>query len=374
MTKKVNVFEDAFRTINRLYTHRKGQEVPAAVTDTIEALFKDDLKPLVVKKYHNETGWTLVIHLPPGVTYGAFKDREQFFADATHSAVQIEKFGTKVKMQVMSEELRDRYIYKFDYDNYQEMYLPIPIGYSAKGFIVKDLSSMVNLFIAGTPGAGKSNFLHNLAVSLLLSRNVYMTIIDLKKLEFSYLKNHALLATSLDQARMILQAINQELDKRLNVLESAGVVKIQDFNIHTNAHEMPFIIAIIDELAELQDEQCQTLLNRIVRLGRAAGVCVIAATQRPSSTLFAKFGDSKAMFPASVCFAVRDAVNSRMVLDNDKAALIEKIKGRAIFSWDEELEVQTMFLSVSHARKLLDNVQREVLPYDIATCQRLLPR
>lgn len=369
MTKKENVFEDAFKTIKHIYTHRKGQEIPAAISDTIDALFKDDLKPLICKKYHNESGWILIINLPPGVAYGAFKDKEQYFADATHAAVQIEKFGPKVKMQVMSEELKNRYVYQFDYDNYSEVYLPIPIGYSAKGFIVKDLSSMVNLFIAGTPGAGKSNFLHNLAVSLLLSRNVYMTIIDLKKLEFSYLKDHALLATSLDQARMILQAINQELDKRLDILESAGVVKIQDYK-----GEMPFIIAIIDELAELQDEQCQTLLNRIVRLGRAAGVCVIAATQRPSSTLFAKFGDSKAMFPASVCFAVRDAVNSRMVLDNDKAALIEKIKGRAIFQYDEELEVQTMFLSVSHARKLLENVQREVLPYDVSTSKRLLPR
>lgn len=130
------------------------------------------------------------------------------------------------------------------------------------------------------------------------------------------------------------------------------MVKTQDY-----PSELPFIVLFVDELAELQDEQCQTQLNRILRLGRAAGFCVVCATQRPSSTIFQKFGDSKAMFAATMCFHVRDEINSRMVLDNPRAALIANNPGRAIYQWEQELEVQTMFLSVKKAKELLSAVE-----------------
>lgn len=369
MKNEGGVLKEAIDGIKFLWRHRKGQSVPAAVYDVIISHWsKENFKPLIVKKQKYPNKWAFVIHLPPGIGYAEFKAKEMLFADATGGAVVIEKNGKGVVMQVLTEQLKQRYDYEWDWSGYKGMGLPVPFGYSAAGLIVRDLSDAPNLICAGHPGAGKSNFLHTLVVSLLLARKVHLCIIDLKRLEFSYLKEKALLVTELDKARELLTAINKQMDKRLELLDNAGVVKVQDYK-----GEMPFIVLVVDELAEMQDEQCQTLLNRILRLGRAPGVCVVAATQRPSSSMFAKFGDSKAMFAASCCFHVRDEVNSRMVLDNGRAALIPNIPGRAVYQWDSELEIQSMYLPVKQAKELIADIKQEVMTGE-QSYKRLLPR
>ena len=323
---------------------------------------------MIAKKQEGANGWFFLLHLPPGVCFADVKKREQYFVEATGGAVLLEKNGRQVSLQVLTDELQRFYPFAWDWRPYDKMQLPFPVGYSAAGFIVRDLAAAPNLLTAGHPGAGKSNFLHVLAVSLLLAREIYLVIIDLKKLEFSYLKQQALVVTSLPDAQQLLRAVNIQLDARLDILEKAGAVKVQDYN-----GDMPYIVLIIDELAELQDEYCQEALNRIVRLGRAAGICVVAATQRPSSTMFAKFGDSKAMFAASVCFHVRDEVNSRMVLDNPAAALIPAIPGRGVYQWEKQLEVQCMFLPTKEARNLLTAAgKRKVILLE--TPKRIPPR
>ncbi len=364
-----DVLKEAIDGMRYLWRHRKGQEIPAAVHDVIASCWqKVNYIPLIVKQKKLISEWTFIIHLPAGIGYAEFKAKEQLFADATGGAVIVNKHGKAAMMQVLTEKLKERYAYEWDWEPYSNMYLPIPFGYSAAGLLVRDLADAPNLLVAGHPGAGKSNFLHVLAVSLLLAKQIHLCIIDLKRLEFSYLKEKALLVIELDRARALLQAINKQLDKRLGLLEKAGVVKVQDYTF-----PMPFIVLVIDELAEMQDEQCQIALNRILRLGRAAGVCVVAATQRPSSSMFQKFGDSKAMFAASMCFHVRDEVNSRMVLDNGKAALIPNIKGRAVYQWEMEIEVQSMYLPVKQARELVTDIKQEVMTYE-QSYKRLSPR
>ena len=347
-----NLIKEALTTLSRFRQHR-GNEQCKAIFDTIDALYPGDMQPLVMKVAKNKdgTGFTFIIHLPPGFAYRDFKKKEHFFADAAGGAVQISKQGKAVFLQLMTSEIQREYPYIWDPSPYEQMHLPVPLGYAALGLIVRDLAQGPNWISAGHPGSGKSNLLHVIAVSLLLSRPIYLIIIDLKKLEFSYLEKYALLVDTMDGARQVLAAINKQLDKRLNILKNAGAVKIQDY-----AGEMPWIVLVVDELAEMQDEQCQDSLNRIVRLGRAPGISVVAATQRPSSTMFRKFGDSKAMFAGTVCYHVRDEVNSRMLLDNDRAALIPNIPGRGILQFDEELEIQTMNLPVKKAKKLLQGV------------------
>ena len=355
--------------IQYLWRHRKGQIIPASIHDVIISCWqKEDFMPLIVKKKKYQKKWTFIIHLPAGIGYAEFKSKEMLFADATGGAVVIEKNGKGAIIQVLTEQLKECYDYAWDWSEHKAMHLPIPFGYSAMGLIVRDLSEAPNLIVAGHPGAGKSNFLHVVAVSLLLARKIHLCIIDLKRLEFSYLKEKALLVTELDKASKLLQAINKQIDTRLGLLDSVGVVKVQDYE-----GDMPFIVLMVDELAEMQDEKCQTLLNRILRLGRAVGVCVVCATQRPSSSMFQKFGDSKAMFSASMCFHVRDEVNSRMVLDNSRASLIPNIKGRAIYQWEIELEIQSMFLPVKQAKELIADIKQEVLTCE-QSYKRLLPR
>ena len=347
-----NLLKEAMTTIRRFAQHR-GNEQCKAIFDTIDALFPGPMQPLVIKVARNKdrASFTFIINLPPNVCYRDFKKRENYFEDASGGAVQIQKKGKAVFLRMMTEEIQREYPYIWDPAPYEQMHLPVPLGYSALGLIVRDLADGPNWISAGHPGSGKSNLLHVIAVSLLLSRPIYLVIIDLKKLEFSYLEKHALLVDTMDGARQVLVAINKQLDKRLDILKGVGAVKIQDY-----AGEMPWIVLVIDELAEMQDEQCQDSLNRIVRLGRAPGISVVAATQRPSSTMFRKFGDSKAMFAGTVCYHVRDETNSRMLLDNDRASLIPNIPGRGILQFDEELEIQTMFLPVKRAKKLLQGI------------------
>ena len=355
---------NAIQTVKHVWRHRKGQEIPAAVQDTIDQLWRD-LKPLITKRIKQDTGWMFIIHLPPGIAYRDFRAKENYFADATGGATLIQKRGKAVSLMVMTEELKSSYPFE---SCEGDVCLPVHFGHSAAGEIIADLADMPNLMIAGHPGSGKSNFLHTLAVSLLMTRDILLAIIDLKKLEFSYLRDNALIVTDLSDTRRLLQAMNREINRRLDILEDAGVVKIQDYQ-----GDMPFIVLIVDELAEMQDDVCQDELNRIVRLGRAPGVCVVAATQRPSSTMFKKFGDSKAMFSGTMCFHVRDEVNSRMLLDNDRASLIPNIPGRAVYQWDRELEVQTMFLPVKQAREIVRGLDKGVM-FNVEPCKRLPAR
>lgn len=342
--------------------------IPGLIDDTINAIWDPGntgkkIKPLIIKtnKKESGTGWDFVIHLPPGISYRDFAAKLHYFGDATGGAVEIKKQGKAAILTVLTDELHRSYAYNWhetdlsrfvDTKNKIKKHLPFPIGHSAAGFIEDDLAEYPNLLIAGHPGAGKSNMLHVILLSLLIlprdNRQVWPIIIDLKRVEYGYLSNHAMLIENIPESKMILQAINKELDKRAGYLKKYKTVRNHDLK-----QPMPWIVLVIDELAELQDKECQELLNRIVRLGRAPGICVVAATQRPSSTMFQAWGDSKAMFPATICFKVRDDVNSRMVIGNDRAAIIPEIPGRAIYQWERELEVQVPFLPIKKARKIL---------------------
>ncbi len=349
--------QDIKRDVLSIWVHRKGNEAFAAVYDAILALYPKEPRPQITKKVKDAPDCKeFLIYLPPGHAYAEFKKKELIFADAAGGSVQIDKRGKQIKMTVSTSEIKSGYSFAFNPENYPDMFLPVHFGFAASGEVVRDLAGMPNLIVAGHPGAGKSNFLHVVIMCLLLNQRVkaYPVILDFKRLEYKYLQNHGLVVTEMDQAREVLAAVNRELNRRLDQLEKADSRRIQDY-IQLGP-EMPFIVLVIDELAEMQDEQCQQLLNRALRLGRAPGICIVCATQRPSSTMFKAFGDSKAMFAGTQCFHVRDAINSQMVLDNDRAALIPAIPGRAVFQWDTELEVQAMELPLSKARQLLKGI------------------
>jgi len=224
------------------------------------------------------------------------------------------------------------------------------------------------LLVAGVPGFGKSNFLHVLIHSLLPVAQV--AIVDLKRLEFAYLQGHAALAKTEADALALMQALNREMEKRIGILEAAGVVKIQDYK----GNDMPYIVTVIDELAEIRDENIMALIDRITRLARAVGISVVAATQRPSTKVLP--GDTRAMFQARICFQVADELNSRMVLGEScpLAAQLPGIKGRAIWKFGiEEKEVQTMFLPLKQAKKMLNKNPVRTWGYEYET-KRLPPR
>ncbi|MBP2643448.1 MAG: segregation ATPase, FtsK/SpoIIIE family [Firmicutes bacterium] len=366
MKKDDSILTPVVSAVQRAWRHRKGNEIQAGVLDTLEALWPKEPHPIVIAHNKNKSQHHFVFHLPPGVSYRDLESKKHYFGDVVSGCVEIEKRGKAVVLTVLSEPIPT--VLKFEMTDLKGAYLPAYFGQSATGPVIRDLADSPFLMVAGMPGWGKSNSIHVLVCNLLLTREIYAVIVDMKRLEFTYLKKHALVVTDIPQARDVLTAINKEIDKRLDVLEKAGCVKIQEYVGH-----MPFMLLVIDELAEMQDEVCQTLINRALRLGRAAGFAAILSTQRPSSDMWPGWTSSRALINASLVFRMRDAVNSRMLLDNDAAAMLAEVKGRAIYQWERQLEVQVPYLPVSDARALLSGKQGLIWKNEQSP-KRLLPR
>jgi len=310
---------------------------------------ENPLYPLRISEKPRHYGRDLLLHLPAGMSEFDFYRRYDKLSWAWNAELEFEKVNGKLLIRIMDQSIAN--VIPFELVSVPDkLALPIPIGYSRAGMEWLDLAAAPHLLVAGTPGSGKSNFLHCLCASLIARAQVY--IIDLKRLEFAYLRGHAEIATSEKEAASLLAALNREMNRRLLLLEQAGVVKIQDYS-----GDMPFVVCVIDELAELQDDVAQGLLNRLLRLSRACGISIVAATQRPSTNVIS--GDSRANFAAKLAYRVADELNSRMVLGEtcNRAAYLPTMPGRAIFRWDKTREVQTMFLPVEEAKQRLQQQQ-----------------
>ena len=306
------------------------------------------LFPLKISERQRHYGRDLLLHLPAGLSKFNFYRCYDKLAWAWNAELEFETVNGKLLIRIMDKPIPNVIPFELPEELPKSANLPIPIGYSRAGLEWLDLAAAPHLLVAGTPGSGKSNFLHCLCASLLGRAEVY--IIDLKRLEFSYLHSHVEIATTEKEAMSLLLALNREMDRRLLELEKARVVKIQEYK-----EEMPYVVCIIDELAELQDERAGGLLNRLLRLSRACGISIVAATQRPSTNVVS--GDSRANFTARLCYRVADELNSRMVLGEtcNRAAYLPAVPGRAIFKWAKAREVQTMYLPVAEARQRLSS-------------------
>lgn len=329
--------------LSKLWRHRPGRELVGMVEDVFAAKWQEKWRPLILKHAPTPNGHWMMVHLPASMTYAEFAKIAEAVSDYTKAVCTIERKGERITVEITR---RNTDTYPFMVDGWKGM-LPVPFGYTMAGkLIVKDIAEFPHMLVAGMPGMGKSNFLHVLANSLLLTRPIELYIIDLKVLEFSYLKDYATLATTPDEAVKVLKRASRVMTKRLHRLEKEQAVKIQEVK------GMPHMVVIIDELAELSGcKEATEELNRLLRLGRAPGVSVICATQRPSSTIYRNFTDSRALFAATLCFWVRDDVNSEIILDNHAAAMLPKIEGRAIFQADIQEEIQVMHLPVGRENR-----------------------
>jgi len=212
-----------------------------------------------------------------------------------------------------------------------EKAVPLCLGIDNYGnFVVEDLAEMPHLLVAGSTGSGKSTLLTSLiaaSVYLVDSSRLALILSDTKGVEFAHFAKvpHLLFepATSPYQTCERMEWLVNETDRRMKEFKYAGLRNIKEYN-EGNQKPFPFIILIIDELADILTDRSKTddklslgklaaaQLSRIVARSRAAGCYVIAATQRPSVDIVA--GSIKSNFPARISFRLPSQIDSRTVL------------------------------------------------------------
>ncbi|MGY3450266.1 DNA translocase FtsK [Bradyrhizobium sp. USDA 4353] len=207
-----------------------------------------------------------------------------------------------------------------------------PVGIDVEGHpVVADFAdpNTCHALVAGSTGSGKSEWLKAMVASMLLRgspEQVKIALIDPKILTFSGVGGSPYLwrpvATTLAEALRILRDAVKEMDARYQILNGAGVVNLGDY-IKSGKTDMPFLVLIFDEFADLilagrdDKKEFEALVARIAGKGRAAGIHLVLATQRPDRAVVT--GLIKSNLPLKVCLKVANAVNAQIVLDEPGA-------------------------------------------------------
>jgi S-DNA-T family DNA segregation ATPase FtsK/SpoIIIE len=236
------------------------------------------------------------------------------------------------------------------------MRLPIGIGMDVSGKpVVGDLTRMPHLLVAGATGSGKSVCINSLISSLLVTRTpdeVQLVLIDPKQVEMSQYRGlpHLRLpvVTDMDKVVAALRWTVLEMERRYTRFSEVSARNIVAFNERFPSERMGYLVVVIDELADLMmtaPEDVERHICRVAQLGRAAGVHLVVATQRPSVDVLT--GLIKANLPTRIAFAVSSMVDSRVILDRVGA---ERLLGRgdALYQAGDEMNprrVQGAFAS-----------------------------
>ena len=245
--------------------------------------------------------------------------------------------------------------------------LTLALGKDTAGeALVADLSEMPHLLIAGTTGSGKTVCVNAMIASLLFVHSpdtLKFLMVDPKMVELAmYNALPHLIAPVVTDPKKVKGALAwmvAEMGKRYQLLSKAAVRNIEMYNQKSTEGKLPYLILVIDELADLMmtvPQEVETAITRLAQLSRAVGIHMILATQRPSVDVLT--GVIKANFPARISFKVASRVDSRTVLDMNgadkligrgdmlflKPGLAKPIRGQSSYIQDKEIERVTEFI------------------------------
>ena len=236
------------------------------------------------------------------------------------SAVGVEVPNTRAAIVTLGDVFRE-------YPHGNDWTLPVGLGKDISGRAVfLDLAEMPHLLVAGTTGSGKSVMLNGLLTSLLMTtdpRQVKMVLIDPKRVELSLFGRvpHLItpVVTDVKKASNALLWAVAEMERRYEVLEKMGTRSLEGYNDRSET-PMPYVVIVIDELADLMMQAAARVEDSIIRLAqkaRAVGIHLVVATQRPSVDVIT--GMIKANIPSRIAFAVSSQVDSRVIMDTHGA-------------------------------------------------------
>jgi S-DNA-T family DNA segregation ATPase FtsK/SpoIIIE len=259
------------------------------------------------------------------------------------------------------------------------MDLPIAVGrYMDNNPYVADLAKLPHLLVGGATGQGKSVCLNAMLISLLYNKHpsdLKFVLIDVNNLElslFSRIEHHFLaklpgqtnaVVTDITNAIQTLQALCLEMDQRYNLLNSAGVRHIREYNLKfinrqlkiSEGHcYLPFIVLVIDEFAELltPDREVELAINRLAQLGRSAGIHLIISTQRPSVKIIT--GTIKANFTSRISFRVSSSIDSRTVLEVGGAELLNGQGDMLLSDGTELIHLQGALVTTAEVERVCE--------------------
>ncbi|VJH34362.1 DNA translocase, cell division protein [Streptococcus pneumoniae] len=260
-----------------------------------------------------------------------------------------------------------------------ENFLEIPLGKAVNGTArAFDLSKMPHLLVAGSTGSGKSVAVNGIIASILMKARpdqVKFMMVDPKMVELSVYNDipHLLIpvVTNPRKASKALQKVVDEMENRYELFAKVGVrniagfnAKVEEFNSQSEYKQipLPFIVVIVDELADLMMVASKEVEDAIIRLGqkaRAAGIHMILATQRPSVDVIS--GLIKANVPSRVAFAVSSGTDSRTILDENGA---EKLLGRGDMLFkpineNHPVRLQVSFISDDDVERIVNFIKTQ---------------
>ena len=265
--------------------------------------------------------------------------------------------------------------------------LTIAIGKTTTGnaFVI-ELDKLPHLLVAGATGAGKSVCINTIIMSILYKAKpdeVKFVLIDPKKLELSTYKQlvgyHLITSPNFDEYVMttaenavgILDAAINEMERRFSVFADAGVRNISEYHqkqVDNNLEKIPYVVVLIDELADLMMTSSRAIEDPITRLAqkaRAVGIHLVVATQRPSVDVIT--GLIKSNFPARISFQVSSRVDSRTIIDQMGA---EKLLGKGDMLFLEPgsaspVRLHNAFVTLEEIEKVLSHINTQPKPDEI---------
>lgn len=258
--------------------------------------------------------------------------------------------------------------------------LMLGIGKDVAGApVLADLATMPHLLIGGTTGSGKSVAINAMLMSIMMRATpaeVRLILIDPKRVELSLYNGvphlYVPVVTEPKEAASALAWSVQEMERRLKVLQSAGARNIGGYNAMVQAGkgpegaaELPYLVIVIDELADLMmvaAKEVEESICRIAQLARAAGIHLIVATQRPEANVVT--GLIKANITNRIAFNVASAIDSRVVLDQPGAEKLVGL-GDMLFStpaWPKPKRIQGCYVSEDEIEAVVDHLKQQSEP------------
>ena len=266
---------------------------------------------------------------------------------------------------------------------YKDSKLAAPLGRDIMGNVkCVEINKTPHMLVAGATGSGKSVCINNIILAILMRATpdeVKMVLVDPKKVEFNVYEGipHLLtpVVTDPKKASTALQKIVVEMDDRYETFKNSGTKNIQTYNDYVEKElkknpncgltKMPFILVVIDELADLMlvaAKEVEESIMRITQLARAAGIHLIVATQRPSTDIIT--GVVKSNIPTRISFAVSSSIDSRTILDMVGA---EKLLGKGDMLYkpmddNTPTRIQGSFVSDDEIERVVNFVKENCNP------------